>query len=457
MFGSNYFGQPYFGQGYASEGILFDNASNSGYEAALSTYNWAHITGLSSMGLVVNVSIFATGTVSSITYGGVNLAFVRADSIGVYRNEIWILPNPAYGSNTLTVNLSTSLTSIASAASYGNVNPDMVEASAGATGSGVSTPSVTLTTVNNYAWVVDGLSTSDTTMTPAGGQTRRDNNTGALGTGAMGDIGPVTPVGSQATSWSAVTITDSWAIGAIALSPANETFITSIAQVGATLTFTGGTQSVVSQTSATVTQNAASITATGGTQYTGVAITQSGATLTVTGGTQNIASVRIAAVNQSAATITATGGTQSVSAGGSVSVSQVAATVTASGGTQSVAAINDVSVSQAHATITATGGTQSVVALVEVSASVTQTHAILTVTGGTQSLSVQVDAVIAQRAATITAIGGTQAVVAKIIRTSTWTPEVINPASWSSIGDPNPDIWSVNPQTEAVPSSWTEV
>jgi hypothetical protein len=89
-----------------------------------------------------------------------------------------------------------------------------------------------------------------------------------------------------------------------------------------------------------------------------------------------------------------------------------------------------------------------VVALVEVSASVTQTYATLTVTGGTQSLSAQIDTVIAQRSATITAAGGTQSVVASIIvnKTTTWTPEVIYPASWSSIGDPNPDTWLVNPQ-----------
>jgi hypothetical protein len=75
-----------------------------------------------------------------------------------------------------------------------------------------------------------------------------------------------------------------------------------------------------------------------------------------------------------------------------------------------------------------------------------QRAATLTLTGGTQSITAMVDTVLAQRAATLTFTGGTQIVVAKIIRTSTWTPEVINPDTWSSIGDPNPDIWLVNPQ-----------
>lgn len=70
-----------------------------------------------------------------------------------------------------------------------------------------------------------------------------------------------------------------------------------------------------------------------------------------------------------------------------------------------------------------------------------------------------------------------------VLPPSTWTPEVINPASWASIGDPNPDTWLVNPQgpidtwdnpnrewdsdytwdgttsqtTNAIVSSWTEV
>jgi hypothetical protein len=220
MFGVSYFGQAYFGQAYPVPGILSDNASNSGYKAALSTYNWSHSVAGPLRGLLVNVSLFATGTVSSITYGGFNLSFVRFDTIGVYRNEMWQLTAPPYGSNSLVVTLNTSLTSIASASSYNNVNQfDMVEASNGATGSGVSTPSVSVTTIDNNAWAVSGLTTSDTTMSVAGGATQRDNNTGALGTGAMSDIGPKTPAGSQAMSWSAVTITDSWALGIVAIDP----------------------------------------------------------------------------------------------------------------------------------------------------------------------------------------------------------------------------------------------
>lgn len=206
-------------------GIYFDASSNSGYKASLSTYSWSHTTTGINRGLVVNVSLFLTGSVTSITYNGVNLQFIRFDSIGVYRNELWVLGNPTIGTNTITVTLNTSLTSIASADSYTGVDTaEMVEANIGATGSGVTSPTLNLTTVSDQAWIVDGLTTSDTTMSVTGSQTQRNNQTGALGTGAMGDLGPVTPVGTKTMSWSTTGALDSWALSAIGLDPANEAF-----------------------------------------------------------------------------------------------------------------------------------------------------------------------------------------------------------------------------------------
>lgn len=220
MFGTDYFGQTYLGQGYPVTGILFDNSSSSGYEASLSTYSWSHTCGGALRGLIVNVSIFLTGQVVSITYGGVNLVFEQANNIGVYRNEMWSLTGPPSGSNTIVVTLNTSVTSIASASSYTNVNQfDCVESSNGATGSGVSTPTVTATTVDNNAWVVSGLTTSNTSMTVGGSATQRTNKTGALGTGAMSDFGPVTPAGTQNMTWSAVGTLDSWSLGEVVLDP----------------------------------------------------------------------------------------------------------------------------------------------------------------------------------------------------------------------------------------------
>lgn len=236
MLGANYPGQAYPADHYGVPGIYFDNASSSGYEASLSTYNWSHTTGLSSRVLIVNVSIFATGSVSSITYNGVNLTFQRSDAVGVYTNEIWFLSDPAYGSHTVTVNLSGSLTSIASAMTYANVfQTAPIDADAGATGTG-GTPTVNITTLADGAWVVDGISTINTTTTPASGQTQREDNTGALGTGGTSDKPKVT-AGATSMSWGAVGVTDSWVLAAIALTPASASTLIKI--LTGSLSFSG--------------------------------------------------------------------------------------------------------------------------------------------------------------------------------------------------------------------------
>lgn len=203
-------------------GIAYDTSSNSGYKASLSTYSWSHTVGATANpGLIVNVSIFVSGTVTAITYNSVALEFEQANTIGVYRNEIWSLSSPATGANTIAVTFSGVVTSFASADSYTGVDQaDCVAQSSGATGSGVSTPTANLTTLDNNSWTVSGLTTSDTTMTVGGSATQRNNQTGALGTGAISDLGPITPVGTAETmTWSAVGTLDSWAMGILELDP----------------------------------------------------------------------------------------------------------------------------------------------------------------------------------------------------------------------------------------------
>src|SRR5437588_483235 len=81
--------------------VYFDNFSTSNYEASLSTYNFTHVIGTNANRLlIVGVSTFAAGTVTSITYGGVGLTKLRADVNGVYNSELWYLINPTSGSAT---------------------------------------------------------------------------------------------------------------------------------------------------------------------------------------------------------------------------------------------------------------------------------------------------------------------------------------------------------------------
>lgn len=199
--------------------IFFDNASSSGYEASLSTYNWSHTCTGTNRGLLVFVSIFVSGSVSSVTYNSVSMTFVRSDSNGVYRQEVWKLENPSSGSNTVTVNLSASLTSIANASSWTGVDQtNIIEADNGANGSGTDA-TVSVTTISNNTYVVDGVSTADTSISEVSPQRKRINNTGALGTGSQSDKGVISPAGATTMTWTNIGALQSWAHSAVALNP----------------------------------------------------------------------------------------------------------------------------------------------------------------------------------------------------------------------------------------------
>lgn len=211
-----------------------------------------------------------------------------------------------------------------------------------------------------------------------------------------------------------------------------------ITQVAGTVTATGGTQTVAAAVNASVTQVAGTVTATGGTQsiatVNNVSIAQSAANVTATGGTQAVASVNIVAITQVAANVTAAGGTQSVSASSNVAITQVAASVTVTGGSQAVDSSQVVGITQVAATVTASGGTQAVdtvnnSTITQIAAnvvasggtqavdtvnnsSITQVGATITASGGTQTIAAQVAIVVAQQAASVTATGGTQGVSA---------------------------------------------
>src|SRR6266404_5926808 len=77
--------------------VQFDAASTSTYEASLSSYNWNHTCSGSNRGLLVAIHLFAVGSVSSITYAGVNMSFVCADVNDLFRTEIWRLEAPTAG------------------------------------------------------------------------------------------------------------------------------------------------------------------------------------------------------------------------------------------------------------------------------------------------------------------------------------------------------------------------
>lgn len=203
--------------------IFFDATSSSPYEAALSTYNWQHTVGVGTNSiLVIGVAIFASGQVSSITAGTKNAVFVRADSNGVYRSEIWIVINPDVGAQTITVNLSASVTSIAGAVSYFGV--DQVANFDGTTGTnGIGgSNTVNITTVNEMDTIIDVTSTLTNPIAVGAGQLQRVNTAGALGSLGIGDRQFVSPAATKIANWTGTGVTDPWAITAIGLIPSQD-------------------------------------------------------------------------------------------------------------------------------------------------------------------------------------------------------------------------------------------
>lgn len=207
-------------------GIAFDAASNSGYQAAASTYSWSHTCTGANRELVVGIAMLSlVQTVVSITYNGVALESVgfRASITGACRVELWALVAPATGSNTIAVTLSGAIASAGCAASYTGVNqfsPYEAFNSAQATNVGAADATVNVTTVADNDWVVDIVATDDTSITVGTGNTSRGNVTGAGGSGAMGDNNAAkTPAGSVTMSWTNIGALATWAIGAVALRP----------------------------------------------------------------------------------------------------------------------------------------------------------------------------------------------------------------------------------------------
>lgn len=206
-------------------GIAFDAASNSGYQAASSSYSWSHTCTGADRYLVVGVAMLSLAqTVSSITYNSVNLTLigVRASISGAARVELWGLTAPTTGSNTIAVTLSGSIASASIATSLTAVHQTSpIEAfnSAQATNVGAADATVDVTTVASNDWIIDIIATDDTAITVGSGQTQRGNVTGLGGSGAMSTEGPKASAGAVTMSWTDVGALATWATGAVAIRP----------------------------------------------------------------------------------------------------------------------------------------------------------------------------------------------------------------------------------------------
>lgn len=208
--------------------IAEESASNSGYIAATNSFTGgASWTGENRL-LSVDVSMFGPGvTVSSMTYGGAPCTFIGGQSTvtSFGRVENWRIIEtdtsaPASGSNTLVVTLSGSVAFAVEWVAYSGVNqtaPTEGFNSAQATNAGAADAIVNITSTTDKCWPHIAIATTDTTISAS--QNSRNNASGALGSGADEDTGPVTPAGVTAMSYTGVGAAQTWAVAGYAIRP----------------------------------------------------------------------------------------------------------------------------------------------------------------------------------------------------------------------------------------------
>lgn len=208
--------------------ISFDSAGNSGYTAATSSFSGSASWNGSNRMLAVDVSMLGPGvTVTAMTYGGANCTFIGGQSTvtSFGRVESWRIIQadsgaPAAGSNTLSVTLSGSVAFAVNWVAYTGVHQTTpIEAfnSAQATNVGAADATVSITTVAVNDWVHGAVATDDASVTA--NQTTRNNVTGAGGSGADEDTGPIASPGATAISYANVGALATWAIAGYAIRP----------------------------------------------------------------------------------------------------------------------------------------------------------------------------------------------------------------------------------------------
>jgi hypothetical protein len=318
---------------------------NGAHQLALGTTSWSHTCTGSNLVLIVNLAVWNNGGtaagMTTVTYGAQSMTLVGTGaSNGSFYTEQWQLIAPSTGAHTiLGTQVGTSDAIKTSAVSLtGADQTTPVDVSTSTTGTaGSVTAALTLGTANEYMIdIVNHLSANN----PSSHSDTQVLNDASLGVNGASQYGLKTSSGSQSMSWTYPDPGDAWAYSVLAIKAASSSVNVSVAQVAATLT--------------------------------------------VTGGTQSIATVNIVSISQTTATLIATGGTQVIATVNKVSLAQVAATLILAGGVQAVATSNFVDVSQLAASIVASGGIQAVVASSVINISITQVRASLLATGGSQ-------------------------------------------------------------------------
>jgi|GEM_PF-1623445 len=174
--------------------------------------------------LIVGVSVSDNTDVISITYSGQSLTRIRFDEVlsTDRRSELWYLVNPPSGTANVVVTLNQVETVIIGAISFTNVyQSSPINANNGATDpTGVTHPSVSLTTTVDNALIVDVVSTVQGSMTSSTSQIERWDLIRAQLAGS-GSTNQTTTANTYTMSWTNNGGLDQWAMSAAAIRPAD--------------------------------------------------------------------------------------------------------------------------------------------------------------------------------------------------------------------------------------------
>ncbi len=188
--------------------IAFDTASGSAAFIA-NSLTWSHTcTGADILWVGITLST-TSDEVTGVTYNGVAMTQAVYDSF-VWGKYLYYLLAPAAGAHNVVISNTNLRNIVGAAASYsGALQSGVPDATATASGVGVTSRTATLTTVANNCWGVlfAGDESADAETFAGSGSTRRFESHGAAGgaNGAFFDSnGAITPAGSYGMTFTQV-------------------------------------------------------------------------------------------------------------------------------------------------------------------------------------------------------------------------------------------------------------
>lgn len=210
--------------------IAFDAVTDSG-NIVISPFTFSHTTTGTNRALFICIA-YQSATVNaanSVTYNGVALTRATSVSRNFTTADIWYLPNPASGSNTISISgLDTVSGAAATAVSLTGVASTVLDGTNTGSGAAATSLSTSVTTSFANSWVLDcaavQIGGSGITITSGGGQTQRSNiNQGPNSElkGVATQIG--TTAGSYSNSWT-ISTSENWSqaiVGIKALTSTN--------------------------------------------------------------------------------------------------------------------------------------------------------------------------------------------------------------------------------------------